>query len=126
MGRASTLSSTAKINSTIYHEKNQIFSKERLRKYPRYVYEAGGLQRYDSKLSITIDPKVLEKERKTGFEATRFYRFRYCTRYFTDSGIIGSRDFVSRNYKRFKDLFQSKHEKKPKLVKGLEGIYSPP
>jgi len=25
---------------------------------------------------------------------------------------------------RFKHLFHSKHEKKPKLIKGLEGMYS--
>ncbi|CAB1072080.1 hypothetical protein D1AOALGA4SA_1434 [Olavius algarvensis Delta 1 endosymbiont] len=28
------------------------------------------------------------------------------------------------NYKRFKHLFYSKHEKKPKPIKGLEGMYS--
>jgi len=51
-------------------------------------------------------------------------RFRYRTRYLTDSGIIGSKDFVSANYQRFKDLFESKHKKKPKPIKGLDGIYS--
>jgi len=51
-------------------------------------------------------------------------RFRYRTRYFTDSGIIGSKEFVSANYQRFKNLFESKHEKKPKPIKGLDGIYS--
>jgi len=44
--------------------------------------------------------------------------------YSTDSGIIGSKEFVSVNYQKFKNLFQSKHEKKPKPTKGLEGIYS--
>jgi len=51
-------------------------------------------------------------------------RFRYRTRYLTDSGIIGSKEFVSANYQRFKNLFESKHEKKPKPIKGLDGIYS--
>jgi len=41
-------------------------------------------------------------------------RFRYRTRYFTDSGIIGSKAFVSRLYTTFKGHFSSKHEKKPK------------
>jgi len=45
-------------------------------------------------------------------------------RYFTDSGIIGSKEFVAENYQRFKHLFYSKHEKKPKPVKGLDGVYS--
>ena len=48
----------------------------------------------------------------------------YRTRYISDSGIIGSKEFVSANYQRFKHLFQSKHEKKPKPVKGLSGLYS--
>ena len=46
------------------------------------------------------------------------------SRYFTDSGIIGSKEFVSTNYQRFKHLFFSKHEKKPKPIKGLDGMYS--
>jgi hypothetical protein len=46
------------------------------------------------------------------------------TRYFTDSGIIGSEEFVSVNYQRFKHLFYSKHEKNPKPIKGLAGVYS--
>jgi len=48
----------------------------------------------------------------------------YRTRYFTDSGVIGTKEFVSRTYVRFKHHFNSKNEKKPKPVKGLSGIYS--
>jgi len=48
----------------------------------------------------------------------------YHMRYFTDLGIIGSKEFVSENYQRFKHLFYSKHEKKPKPIKGLDGMYS--
>jgi hypothetical protein len=68
-----------------------------------------------------IDNKVVAKERKKDFEISRF---RHRTRYFTDSGIIGSKEFVAENYQRFKHLFYSKHEKKPKPIKGLDGIYS--
>ena len=46
------------------------------------------------------------------------------TRYFTDSGIIGSKEFVSTNYQRFKGVFMSKREKIPKPVFGLDGVYS--
>ena len=51
-------------------------------------------------------------------------RFRYRTRYFTDSGIISTKEFVSENYQRFKDLFMSKREKVPRRVAGLDGFYS--
>ena len=71
-----------------------------------------------------IDPKVVAKEHKKNFEVSRISRFRYRTRYFTDSGIIGSKEFVADNYQRFKHLFHSKHEKKPKPIKGLNGMYS--
>ena len=33
-------------------------------------------------------------------------------------------DFVAENYQRFKHLFHSKHKKKPKPIKGLDGLFS--
>ena len=98
--------------------------KERIRRYRRYVYEAGAISRPDKMQAKVIHDKVFAKERKKDFEINRFTRFRYRTRYFTDSGIIGSKEFVSANYQRFKHLFYSKHEKKPKPIKGLDGMYS--
>ena len=64
---------------------------ERLRSYRRYVSEAGGVKRADGSSSATVDEKILEKERKTDFEISRLRRFRYRTRYFSDSGIIGTK-----------------------------------
>jgi len=43
---------------------------------------------------------------------------------FTDSGIIGTKEFVSRVYQGFKGHFSSRHEKRPKPIQGLNGIYS--
>ena len=88
------------------------------------MYEAGALIRPDKMQARVIDANVVAKERKKDFEISRISRFRYRTRYFTDSGIIGSKEFVSENYQRFKHLFHSKHEKTPKPIKGLEGMYS--
>ncbi len=98
--------------------------KERVRRYRKYVHEAGAIQSGDKTYAKTISEKIIEKERRKDFEITRTDRFIYRTRYFTDSGIIGSREFVSVNYKKFKHLFLSKHEKKPKPVKGLAGVFS--
>ena len=58
------------------------------------------------------------------YEISRIDRFMYRTRYFTDSGIIGTKEFVSMNYQRFKDVFMSKREKIPRPVVGLDRIYS--
>ena len=57
-------------------------------------------------------------------ELSEVDRFRYRTRYFTDSGIIGTKEFVSRVYHDFRGFFNSTHEKQPKLVQELDGIYS--
>jgi len=98
--------------------------QKRIRRYRRYVYEAGSLNQPEKGNVKVIEDKALEKERSRGFELSKSDRFKYRTRYFTDSGIIGSKEFVSANYQRFKTLFNSKHEKKPKSIKGLDGIYS--
>ena len=98
--------------------------KERIRRYRRYVYEAGAINRPEKGKSKVIGDRILQKERKREFELSRSDRFRYRTRYFTDSGVIGSKDFVSNTYRRFKHHFNSKNEKKPKPVKGLAGMYS--
>ena len=98
--------------------------KERVRRYREYVYETGAILPSDKSYIKTIKAKTVEKERKRDFEISRTDRFLYRTRYFTDSGIIGSREYVSVTYQQFKHLFQSKHEKKPKSVKGLDGVFS--
>lgn len=99
-------------------------AEERLKHYRRYGYEAGAVNRSEKPTASVINNRVLAKERKDDFELKRVQRFRYRTRYFTDSGIIGSKEFVSTNYSRFKHLFMSKKNKIPKQVKGLDGIFS--
>ena len=98
--------------------------KERIRRYRWYVYEAGAVNQPDKGKTKEMGDKILEKERRKEFELSTCDRFRYRTRYFTDSGIIGSKAFVSENYQRFKHLFYSKHEKRPRSIKGLDGMYS--
>ena len=99
-------------------------AKERLQEYRRYVYEAGAISRSDGRSTITIDPKIVDKERKSDFQVTRLNRFRCRTRCFSDSGILGTKAYVSRLYGQFQDHFQSEHPKKPKSIKGLKGVYS--
>jgi REP element-mobilizing transposase RayT len=85
--------------------------EDRLGYYRRFVYEKGGLTLKGAERVRGIDIKTVE-------------RFRYRTRYFTDSGIIGTKAFVGRIYRQFKDYFFSKHEKRPKTIQGLDGIFS--
>ena len=85
--------------------------EDRLGYYRRFVYEKGGLTKKGAERVRGIDIKTVE-------------RFRQRTRYFTDSGIIGTKAFVRRCYQVFKGYFLSKHEKRPKGIQGLDGIYS--
>ena len=73
---------------------------------------------------VDTDNDTLKNERKKNYEIGRIDRFRYRTRYFADSGIIGTKEFVSLNYQRFKGVFMSKREKIPRPVVGLDGVYS--
>jgi putative transposase len=85
--------------------------KERLRNFRRFVYEKGGLEGF-------------EKERRTDFGLGKVNRFLLRTRYFTDSGIIGSKAYVSRLYLAFKHHYSARREKVPKRIIGIEGMYS--
>ncbi len=97
-------------------------TKERLRLYRKFLYEAGAIKTGGKKKGI--EQKTVEKERKKGYRFTRTDRFLHRTRYFTDSGIIGSKEFVRQQYLHVKDLFQAPKEKKPKPISGLKGLYS--
>ena len=81
-------------------------NKERIQWYRQYVSEKGA--KAPSSTSPSDPPN----------------RFTHRTRYFSDSGIIGTKEFVARNYQRHKHLFQSKNKKIPKRIKGLSDIYS--
>ncbi len=84
---------------------------ERLKYYRKFVYEKGGLD-------------GLDKEKERDFQLNQVDRFRYRTRYFTDSGIIGTKAFIVRHFQRFKGHFECKHDKRGNAIPGLEGIYS--
>ena len=74
--------SLRELNGASLQEFGVMDAAERLRSYRRYVYEAGGIKRADGSSSVTVDKKILEKERKTDFEISRLRKFRYRTRYF--------------------------------------------
>lgn len=102
-------------------EFGEMNDKERLRRYRRFLYETGAI---DKGKGVQIDTAIVEKERVNDFQLTRTRRFLCRTRYFTDSGIIGGKAFVSETYQKTKKVFNAKREKIPKPVSGLAGIYS--
>ncbi len=92
---------------------------ELLEKYEIFVAEAGALEAEYEKIAGTAADGTSVSE-----EITRADRFRRRTRYFTDSGFIGSKAFVLKNIARFADDYDFTASRQPKKVKGLENIYS--
>ncbi len=68
--------------------------------------------------------KIVEQERKKNYRLTRADVFRHRCRYFTDSGIIGSKEFVAEVFDGVKHLLASKDERRFTPVGGVEGVFS--
>ena len=102
-------------------EWNEFNDKEIVRKYREFVYETGAV---DAGKGAVIDPEIVKQERKKKYELTRQDRFLYRSRYFTDAGIIGSKEFVKSMFDKFKHLLNCKPERKFTPIGGVEGIYS--
>jgi hypothetical protein len=102
-------------------EFGELDENERFRRYRRFVYETGAI---DSGKGAQINAETVAKERERNFKTSRVDRFKQRTRYFTDSGVIGSKEFVRENFLRFKHLFQTETDRSPTRVKGLSGMYS--
>ena len=94
---------------------------EKLRRYRQYVYESGELE---TGRGARIDADTAEQERKKGYKFTRKDRLMQRSRYFTDSAVIGTREFVQDSFKRFRDALNIKKDRQPKRISGLEGMYS--
>ena len=96
-------------------------AQTRLQYYRRYVYENGA---QPARKGVPLAQQLVDKEAKKDFALTPVDRLRYRTRYFTDSGVIGTKAFVSRCATLFESHFSSRHAKRPRPIAGLAGIYS--
>jgi len=94
---------------------------ERLTDYREFLYEKGAIETVKG---MSINEVIIKKERDNDYKLTSIDRLRFKTRYFTDSGIIGTKGFVSHYYEMFKGCFNTSKEKKPKEISGMDGIYS--
>ena len=103
------------------HEWDEHAPGDILRKYREFLYETGAL---DSGKGGVINPALLKRERKRGYKISRGDRFMFRTRYFTEAGVIGSREFVRDMFDNLKHLLDCKPERRFTPVSGLEGIYS--
>jgi hypothetical protein len=62
-----------------------------------------------------------EKERKKNFERKGFELFCYRTRYFSDAGILGSKEFVREVFDQVKHLLTSKDARRFTSLAEAEG-----
>ncbi len=112
------------------HEWNEFNPTEIIRKYREFVYETGAAVRSQKSEGRGqgekrgIDMKIVEQERKKGYKLSRVDVFRHRCRYFSDSGIIGSKEFVAEVFDGVKHLLDSKDERRFTPVGGVEGVYS--
>lgn len=90
--------------------------------YRRWVYQAGSLERGDGKRPIP--QQIVQEEDKTHFRIPRARLFRYRSRYFTESTVLGSRIFVKGIYARLQPYLTSKRARDPVKVRGTEDLYS--
>ncbi|WP_051260997.1 transposase [Desulfovibrio inopinatus] len=70
---------------------------ERLTLYRQFLYETGAIP---SSKGMSIRADRVERAQQAGYEYSRADRFMLRTRWFTDSGIIGSKAFVEKTAKR--------------------------
>jgi REP element-mobilizing transposase RayT len=96
-------------------------AQTRLQYYRRYVYENGA---QPARKGVPLAQQLVDKEAKKDFALTPVDRLRYRTRYFTDSGVIGTKAFVSRCATLFESHFSSRHAKRPRPIAGLPGMYA--
>lgn len=98
------------------HEPSEI-----IRKYRQFVYETGAV---DTGKGKPMAPEIVKKERTKNFELKRFELFCYRTRYFSDAGILGSKEFVREVFDQVKHLLKSKDERKFTSLAGAKGVFS--
>lgn len=90
--------------------------------YRKYVYEVGSLERSDGKRRIPIS--ISEQEADSDYRLKRTALFRYRSRYFTESVVLGSRIFVKEVYARLQPYLRTREDREPVRIHGAEGLYS--
>ncbi|HKK32807.1 MAG TPA: transposase [Desulfomicrobiaceae bacterium] len=94
-------------------------ASERFRCYREFVYETGAV---DTGKGASLDGDVVSRERKREFVLGDMELFRYRCRYFSDSGVIGSRAYVERVGRVLQEKVPKRKERPPHSFKGVTGL----
>ncbi len=98
--------------------------KEMLRRYLDFLYDVAQLRFSNEELEELFAKSAAGEATPKDLDLETVRRFRKQHRFFQDSGILGSKEFVTKYYTRFKDYFYTTKEKVPKKISGLDGIFS--
>lgn len=90
--------------------------------YRRFVYEVGSLERRDGKRQIP--QSIVEQETDSNYQMKKSILFRYRSRYFTDSVVLGSRGFVKEVYLKLQPCLQTRRNRNPVKVDGAPSLFS--
>ncbi|WP_027184485.1 transposase [Desulfovibrio inopinatus] len=90
-------------------------TRDRLRLYRRFLYEHG---QEASPKGPGISTRLVEESAKSGYEYSVTDRLRLRSRWFTDSGILGSQAFITELIQKF-DCIKNR-VKSPKEIDGLD------
>ncbi|NOY70811.1 MAG: hypothetical protein GXP14_00290 [Gammaproteobacteria bacterium] len=94
--------------------------EQRLAKYRQFVYDVGEIKTEKGK---SIDSQIVASEPANQFGSIISSRFLSRTRHFTDSGIIGSREFVRTLWQALRSE-NDNPDKQPVKIFGLDGMFS--
>jgi len=94
---------------------------ERLRAYRQFVYAIASVP---TGKGATMSEATVAAAEEQDFQLTAAQRLLFRTRYFTDSGVIGTKAFVAECYRRFEGHFACRHPKQPQAIAGLDGMFS--
>ncbi len=103
------------------NEWKDLESQEIISKYRQFVYETGAIKLLKGK---RIDPEPAKLRRKKDYRLIRARIFSKRCRYFTDSGVIGSKEFVSEVFDEMKHMLFSKDTRNFTPITGIDGVYS--
>src|SRR6056297_2555732 len=92
---------------------------ERFRCYRAFVYETGAV---DTGKGASLDGDVVSRERKREYVLGDVELFRYRCRYFSDSGVIGSRAYVERVGRVLQEKVPRRKERPAHGFKGVTGL----
>jgi len=93
--------------------------EEKIILYRRFLYEVGAVGQ-----KAVIPTVVATSGKRKKYQYSRIERFRLRTRWFTDSGIIGSKKFVASREKLFRELLKTKRQKIPRPISGISSVFS--